>query len=101
MRTRHRPPTLVSMWMLDVFCCALGCVILLLLLKMRETGIIAEESAQASADLTETQLVLADTQAKSLVLGAEISERDGKLALVTKNLDDTAKKLALVENERD
>ena len=35
---RHQPPTLVSMWMLDVFCCALGCVTLLWLLKTREAG---------------------------------------------------------------
>ena len=41
---RHRPPTLVSMWMLDVFCCALGCVTLLWLLKTREAGQISDEA---------------------------------------------------------
>ena len=46
---RHQPPTLVSMWMLDVFCCALGCVTLLWLLKTREAGEISEEALQAAA----------------------------------------------------
>ena len=35
MRVRNKPPALVSMWMLDVFCCALGCVTLLFLLNSR------------------------------------------------------------------
>jgi len=94
MRTRLRPPTLVSMWMLDVFCCALGCVILLLLLKTRESGIIAEESAQTSA-------VLADTQARNAVLDADVVDRDGKLALLKEDFDETARTLALVRTERD
>jgi hypothetical protein len=94
MRTRHRLPTLVSMWMLDVFCCALGCVILLLLLKMRESGIIAEESAQTNAALVETQ-------AQSSALGAEVADRDAKLALLKKDFGETARNLALVRTERD
>ena len=42
---RHQPPSMVSMWMLDVFCCALGCVTLLWLLKTREAGQIPDEAA--------------------------------------------------------
>src|SRR5207237_10090872 len=44
MRTHHKPPSLVSMWMLDVFCCALGCVTLLFLLNSR----MATDEAKAS-----------------------------------------------------
>src|SRR5688572_27659718 len=46
MRVRHKQPTLVSMWMLDVFCCALGCVTLLFLLESRKAG---DESVKARA----------------------------------------------------
>jgi von Willebrand factor type A domain len=101
MRTRHRLPTLVSMWMLDVFCCALGCVILLLLLKSRESGIIAEEAAQANAALTDTQAVLVDAQSRNTALGADIADREGKLALLNRDFDETARTLAVVRTERD
>src|SRR5271155_1056025 len=94
MRTRHRPPVLVSMWMLDVFCCALGCVILLLLLKTRENGIVAEESAQTSA-------ALADALARNSALDIDLADRQGKLALLKSDYDETARNLALVRTKRD
>ncbi len=36
MRVRHRIPSIFSLAMVDVFCCALGCVILLWLINLRE-----------------------------------------------------------------
>lgn len=42
MRTKHKVPSLVSMWMLDVFCCALGCVTLLFLFESYKATDIAE-----------------------------------------------------------
>jgi hypothetical protein len=89
------------MWMLDVFCCALGCMILLLLLKMREAGIISEESANLSSELADVKLALADSESKNRTLGAEIDDRDGKLALLAKEQDDASHRLALVLKERD
>ena len=47
MRIRHKTPTLVSMWMLDVFCCALGCVTLLWLLNTRQAGDETEKAKTA------------------------------------------------------
>lgn len=101
MKARHRPPTLVSMWMLDVFCCALGCVILLLLLKMRDASLIAEEAANASSDLVDTRIDLLESQAITLRLGADIHENEKHLALLTTDRDEQAKQLALVRTERD
>ncbi|MCE9533548.1 MAG: hypothetical protein K8T89_20855, partial [Planctomycetes bacterium] len=100
MRIRHKPPTLVSMWMLDVFCCALGCVILLLLLKMRETSLIAEESEQASSELVDTKLTLTDCQETNFALSEDLSDRNRQLALVQQERDELAKNLALVRDER-
>ena len=54
MRTRHKPPSLVSMWMLDVFCCALGCVTLLWLLNTREAGEQAKRAGSALEILNKT-----------------------------------------------
>lgn len=89
------------MWMLDVFCCALGCVILLLLLKMREASYAAAEASITTDELGNTQLQLTESENHNVFLQSEISDRDGRLALVQKELDRTAKALALVEKERD
>ncbi len=35
MKTRHRTPAIFSGYMVDVLCCALGCVILLWLINQR------------------------------------------------------------------
>ena len=37
MRVRHKIPNVVSLSMMDVLCCALGCVILLWLLGAKQT----------------------------------------------------------------
>ncbi len=51
MQTRHRVPTIFNVYMVDVLCCALGCVILLWLVK----SYYAEQEASA-ADKTQTEL---------------------------------------------
>jgi hypothetical protein len=101
MRIRHKQPTLVSMWMLDVFCCALGCVILLLLLKMREARVAADEARNSSSDLDGARIQLMESDFNNLALAAEVSDRDGRLALLKTERDDLAKYLALARNEKD
>ncbi len=54
MRVRHKTPTLVSMWMLDVFCCALGCVTLLWLLNTRQAGTALTDLKEIRAKLLST-----------------------------------------------
>ena len=105
---RHRPPTLVSMWMLDVFCCALGCVTLLWLLKTREAGQISDEAAQAAALVTETRGKLDESQriaalrlANAEKLAADLDELQKQLALVREDRDKAANNLALMKQERD
>jgi septal ring factor EnvC (AmiA/AmiB activator) len=51
MRTRHRIPNLFSLSMVDVLCCALGCVILLWLLNLREAKQRAQEVLRANEQL--------------------------------------------------
>lgn len=53
MRIRHKVPTLVSMWMLDVFCCALGCVTLLFLINSRIASDAADANRNALTELAE------------------------------------------------
>jgi predicted nucleic acid-binding Zn-ribbon protein len=110
MRTRHKPPTLVSMWMLDVFCCALGCVTLLWLMNTRQAadnatkaGAALERLATTEADLSarQAELLATQTEAESTRrrLTAELEELQGKLLALTAERDDTAKTLALAQGD--
>jgi len=127
MRVRHKQPTLVSMWMLDVFCCALGCVTLLFLLNSRMASDEAEANKTALIDLRTTERILAATVAErdqlklrlnseeagreklsaaltealglKLKLTDEVTNLSTQLATTRAEKDDTAKKLALVRDE--
>src|SRR6185436_159474 len=108
MRVRHRPPTLVSMWMLDVFCCALGCVTLLWLLKTREAGQISDEALTATALVEETRGKLDESErlaalrlANAEKLAADLEAIKAQLAIVRDERDKLATNLALMREERD
>jgi predicted nucleic acid-binding Zn-ribbon protein len=103
MRVRHKTPTLVSMWMLDVFCCALGCVTLLWLLNTRQAGdqTMAAKSAlidlqQARADL---KVALTTLDSTKLRLTAEVQQFTSQLAAVRTEKDALARKLGIAESE--
>ena len=110
MRTRHKPPTLVSMWMLDVFCCALGCVTLLWLLNTRQAAENATRAGEALQRLASTEADLSVRQSELIAtrieaestrrrLTAELEELRGKFLALTEERDDTAKKLALAQGD--
>ncbi|HEY1191769.1 MAG TPA: VWA domain-containing protein [Gemmata sp.] len=97
MRVRHKQPTLVSMWMLDVFCCALGCVTLLFLLNSKMATETAKANRTALRDLEHTDkklaAALAALEATKLRLTSEEAER-GKLAAALTDLEASRLKLA-------
>jgi hypothetical protein len=98
------------MWMLDVFCCALGCVTLLWLLNTREAiqseerarseerraGSALEDLKQRSAELLATKAEFDQTRHK---LNADIEDLQGKLLAMTQERDETAKRLALAQGD--
>ena len=65
MATRHRIPTIFNLSMVDVLCCALGCVILLWLVNLREAKQRAQAAGQTSAMLARTQSQLAETSQRA------------------------------------
>lgn len=127
MRIRHKPPTLVSMWMLDVFCCALGCVTLLFLLnsRMASDAVRANQAAlldlqtadkKLAATLTtleETRARLAAEEKESARLATSVTELEGvrlklaeesrgladRLKVAVRERDETARKLALARDD--
>ena len=108
MKVRHKTPTLVSMWMLDVFCCALGCVTFLWLLNNRQASdqTVAAASTQVRLDQTRTELADARKQMAGLNADAErLSERlkaapDGQTALAAQ-LDDATREGAVLRGRLD
>src|SRR5947207_14783030 len=65
MRTRHRIPMIFSLSMMDVFCCTLGCVILLWLVNQREALLRAKSASEVGSRLALTRADLAAaTQAR-------------------------------------
>jgi hypothetical protein len=97
MKVRHKQPTLVSMWMLDVFCCALGCVTLLFLLESRKAG---DESVKARAEAEKNKSALVSLQNIQKQLDAALTElKDTKIKLLSEEAGRAAVSLKLDESE--
>src|SRR5262249_17810671 len=103
MRIRHKQPQLVSMWMLDVFCCALGCVTLLFLLNSRMASDEAAANKTALIDLESTRrelaLALTDVKGLKIQLESENTQFTKQLAAIRIEKDELAKRLGLARDE--
>lgn len=108
MQTRHRIPVVFSIYMVDVLCCALGCVILLWQLYHHESE---EQSAAASAAhkrMAELDVVISSLTGEVASLKSSLDENRNQRLKITADLDqrtkerDQAVELALVrKNEYD
>jgi hypothetical protein len=115
MKVRHKQPTLVSMWMLDVFCCALGCVTLLFLLNSRMASDEAAANRTALIDLKtkerllaakitelhETRLKLNSESEAHERLSAALSTAEGLKLKLSEERNQLAKELATTKTDRD
>src|SRR5262245_25608609 len=98
MRTRHRTPTFFSIWMLDVFCCALGCVILLWLWNERLAKARAQSFEETQQRLDSTKIDLSQARAVLEALNADLSKARGQIVALTNERDETAKELGLARS---
>jgi hypothetical protein len=101
MKTRHRVPSIFNLSMVDVLCCALGCVILLWLLNLRDArqksaqaGQADEQAAALGAELGEARAQLADAAARYAALQDQLDESQRQAAA-------TRTRLQAVESDRD
>lgn len=103
MRVRHKPPSFVSMWMLDVFCCALGCVTLLWLLNTRQAGDQTAAAKSALMDLTQAKadlkVALTTLDSTKLRLTSEVQQLTTQMAAIKTEQDDTARRLGIARDE--
>ncbi len=106
MKTRHRIPTIFSIYMVDVLCCALGCVILLWLVNLREAKQRAAAASDANQRLGKTQSAL-DTSTselastRSALAGSQVREKSlqYRLTLLQAEHDDTRRALVLSQKQ--
>src|SRR5438132_1994929 len=76
MRVRHRIPSIFNLSMVDVLCCALGCVILLWLINLRE----ADEHQRDQTTLLE------QTTNERNAASAHLRELEGDRAAIKKQM---------------
>src|SRR5437763_16238407 len=103
MRVHHKIPSIFNLSMVDVLCCALGCVILLWLYYLREaeenqrehSAILAtlnEERDQATRDVRDLRARLVRRQAEAIDLDKRLKEALARLLAVETDLDLNKKK---------
>jgi len=96
---RHRIPTIFNIYMVDVLCCALGCVILLWLINFREA-----KTRAAVVEKTKEDLKSSSSEVFSLSKALDLSRDQEKLlaqklAALLKDHDVTRAKLTQTEKD--
>jgi phage shock protein A len=94
MRTRHRIPSIFNLSMVDVLCCALGCVILLWLLNLREAKQKAAQAGQSDEqvvalrrDLAAARTQLADLTGTYTAAQSDLEESHRRSNSLQSQLD--------------
>src|SRR5216683_3002249 len=85
MHIRHRIPTIFNLSMVDVLCCALGCVILLWLLNLR--------------DARERSLAVDATSGKLNSIQSALNEASGQLRTLTEERDAEKERVELLRRQ--
>lgn len=101
MRTRHRIPTIFSLSMLDVFCCALGCVIFLWLWNDRLAKLRLKAADETQRQLESARRQWQEAQARIEVLENDLSEVHGQLVATINDLEQAKGRLAMLTRQRD
>ena len=94
MQTRHRIPTIFSIYMVDVLCCALGCVVLLWQVNYQEAEEKTAAAASSLSDLAQANQIIANRDQTILALS-------GELEYLKTSLADSHKKYLQISVERD
>ena len=93
MQTRHKVPIVFTLYMVDVLCCALGCVILLWFLKIHEAKQRSQEAARREQAAAETGVMLAKTKATLEEIQGRLYSAQGLAESLEKDRDETQLRL--------
>src|SRR5262249_41252804 len=100
MRVRHRTPSIFSISMVDVLCCALGCVILIWLNKEDESDLRGASLSRKVAENKQLADLLARLDREKASAKKKIGDLEALLARRVKELEDLQKRLGLLVKER-
>ncbi len=99
MKTRHRTPSIFNLSMVDVLCCALGCVILLWLLNLREAKQKAAQAGRADEEVTTLRSRLGALDGELADLRAQFASAQARVSASERDLAATRRRLAGAEAE--
>lgn len=94
MRNRHRTPSIFSMSMLDVLCCALGAVILLMLLNFVTAYNKAQALNLSEKDLKQSAVLLQENQATLQLVRSDLNTSLELIELLKKQTSNLKEELA-------
>src|SRR3954452_12768423 len=97
MAVRHRIPTIFSIYMVDVLCCALGCVILLWQVSYQEAE---DQTAKALARNDELTASLEKLKSSRLTIDSLSSEVDSLQVKLTASKDQTVQVTLQLDDSR-
>jgi hypothetical protein len=114
MKLRHKLPSVFGLYMVDVLCCSLGCVILLWLFNDYKNALqsrqiaeqkdrlarLSEDQERREKDLARTRTDLADREKQASRLGSELMTRQIELEKLGKDLFSLQDRLKSVDKER-
>jgi hypothetical protein len=93
MQQRHRVPTIFNIYMLDVICCALGCVVLL-------WQVAHQEATEQTAAAHSTQAKFEQAHREFLAATSDVTQLQNLLAALELKHKNVSQTLALTEKER-
>jgi peptidoglycan hydrolase CwlO-like protein len=94
MRVRHKIPSIFNLSMVDVLCCALGCVILLWLINLRDAKQHEDDSGSL---LRQKESAIAELKQQRAAVQAQADAQDAALAELRRKWDDATKRVASLQ----
>jgi phage host-nuclease inhibitor protein Gam len=96
MRVRHKIPSIFNLSMVDVLCCALGCVILLWLINLRD----AKQHEDDSGSLfRQKESDYAELEKKRAAVQAQADAQDAALADLKRKWDEATRRVASLQGD--
>ncbi len=94
MRVRHKIPSIFNLSMVDVLCCALGCVILLWLINLRDAKQHEDDSGSL---LRQKEIAIAELEQQRAAVQAQADAQDTALADLKRKWDEAKQRVASLQ----
>jgi hypothetical protein len=94
MRVRHKIPSIFNLSMVDVLCCALGCVILLWLINLRDAKQHEDDSGSV---LRQKESAIADLKQQRAAVQAQADAQDAALADLKRKWNEATRRVASLQ----